>query len=136
MLYEGIEDRLRPWKVDVALLPINGRDQARRVAGNLNGAQAARLAHDINAKLVIPCHYDMFEFNTANARRIHSRSRSVGATIPSLAQWRRTHIGLEAVDGAVSFNEPLLSCFARVQVAVLHAQNTRKALAVNMLEHV
>ncbi len=78
MLYEGIEDRLRPWKVDVALLPINGRDQARRVAGNLNGAQAARLAHDINAKLVIPCHYDMFEFNTATPDEFIREAEALG----------------------------------------------------------
>ena len=78
MLYEGIEDRLRPWKVDVALLPINGRDQARRVAGNLNGAQAARLAHDIDAKLVIPCHYDMFEFNTATPDEFIREAEALG----------------------------------------------------------
>jgi L-ascorbate metabolism protein UlaG (beta-lactamase superfamily) len=35
------------------------------VAGNLAGSEAAELAHDIGAKLAIPCHYDMFEFNTA-----------------------------------------------------------------------
>lgn len=66
LLYEGMVERLRPWNVDVALLPINGRDPSRRVAGNLNGAQAAKLAKDIGARLVIPCHYDMFTFNTAS----------------------------------------------------------------------
>ncbi len=66
LLYEGMVDRLKPWCVDVALLPINGRDPVRRVAGNLNGRQAARLAKDIGAKLVVPCHYDMFAFNTAS----------------------------------------------------------------------
>ena len=66
LLYEGMVDRLKPWSVDVALLPINGRDPARRVAGNLNARQAARLAKDIGARLVVPCHYDMFTFNTAS----------------------------------------------------------------------
>ena len=65
VLYEGMVDRLRPFDVDLALLPINGRAPQRRVAGNLNGREAAQLAHDIGARLVIPCHYDMFEFNTA-----------------------------------------------------------------------
>ena len=51
--------------IDIALLPINGDRPERRVAGNLNGKDTAQLAKDINAKLVIPCHYDMFEFNTA-----------------------------------------------------------------------
>ena len=64
--YDGLAEKLRPFGVDVALLPINGRAPERRVAGNLWGREAAKLAHDIGAKLVIPCHYDMFEFNTAS----------------------------------------------------------------------
>lgn len=63
--YEGMIQALRPHKVNVALLPINGRKPERRVDGNLWGREAAWLAHEIGAKLVIPCHYDMFEFNTA-----------------------------------------------------------------------
>jgi L-ascorbate metabolism protein UlaG (beta-lactamase superfamily) len=52
--------------VDVALLPINGDRPERRVAGNLNGREAATLAKEIGAGVVIPCHYEMFEFNTAS----------------------------------------------------------------------
>lgn len=63
--YDGMAEKLRPFAVDLALLPINGRSRERRVAGNLSGPEAAKLAHDIDAKLVIPCHFDMFEFNTA-----------------------------------------------------------------------
>ena len=63
--YDGMAEKLRAFAVDVALLPINGRAPERRVPGNLSGAEAAQLAHDIGAKLVIPCHYEMFEFNTA-----------------------------------------------------------------------
>ncbi len=66
LLYDGMIERLSPWQVDVAILPINGRDPARRVAGNLNGAESAQLAKDIGARVVIPCHYDMFTFNTAS----------------------------------------------------------------------
>jgi L-ascorbate metabolism protein UlaG (beta-lactamase superfamily) len=66
VLYEGLVDNLRRFSIDIALLPINGRAPERRVAGNLTGAEAARLAKGIGAKLVIPCHYDMFEFNTAS----------------------------------------------------------------------
>ncbi len=66
MGYDGLVERLRPWHVDVALLPINGSAPERRVAGNLNGVEAASLAHDIGAQMVIPCHYEMFEFNTAS----------------------------------------------------------------------
>jgi len=63
--YEGQVERLRAFEVDLALLPINGRAPERRVPGNFTGPQAAGLAHSMGARLVIPCHYDMFEFNTA-----------------------------------------------------------------------
>ena len=66
LLYDGIVDILRPFNVDVAFLPINGNKPERRVAGNLNPDEAARLGRDIKAKLTIPHHYDLFEFNTAD----------------------------------------------------------------------
>ena len=46
--------------VDVAFLPINGK------LGNLDGPDAARLAQLVEADLAVPCHYDMFAFNTAS----------------------------------------------------------------------
>ena len=64
--YEGMAEKLQPFNIDVALLPINGRAPERGIPGNLFGREAARLAKDIGAKLVIPCHYEMFEFNTAS----------------------------------------------------------------------
>jgi L-ascorbate metabolism protein UlaG (beta-lactamase superfamily) len=65
VLYDGLIKRLRPFAVDVALLPINGRAPERRVAGNLTGAEAAQLAGQMGARLAVPCHYDLFAFNTA-----------------------------------------------------------------------
>jgi L-ascorbate metabolism protein UlaG (beta-lactamase superfamily) len=59
-------ERLRSFAVHLALLPINGRAPERRVPGNLSGPEAAQLAKDIGARMVIPCHFDMFEFNTAS----------------------------------------------------------------------
>ncbi len=63
--YEGMEDWLGRQPIDVALLPINGNLPERHVAGNLDGREAATLARDIGAGVVIPCHFEMFEFNTA-----------------------------------------------------------------------
>src|SRR6266487_5826261 len=57
---------LKSFAVDVAILPINGNDPARKVDGNLTGEEAARLGKAIHAKWAIPCHYDMFTFNTAD----------------------------------------------------------------------
>jgi L-ascorbate metabolism protein UlaG (beta-lactamase superfamily) len=63
--YAGQAELLQQFQIDVALLPINGRSPERRVEGNLWGHEAAELAHDADIQLVIPCHYDMFEFNTS-----------------------------------------------------------------------
>jgi L-ascorbate metabolism protein UlaG (beta-lactamase superfamily) len=62
--YEGQAELLAPFRIDIAMLPINGRRPERRVSGNLWGREAAELAHEIGAKLVVPCHFEMFEFNT------------------------------------------------------------------------
>ena len=64
--YSGMVERLTSFNLDVAILPINGSRPERRVAGNLNGIEAATLACAINAKLAVPCHYEMFTFNTAS----------------------------------------------------------------------
>ena len=64
--FPGMAERLRPAAVDLALLPINGRAPERRVSGNLDGEEAAELAAAIGARCVVPCHYEMFAFNTAS----------------------------------------------------------------------
>ncbi len=76
--YEGMTEKLRPFAVDVALFPINGRAPERRVPGNLSGEEAAQLARDIGAKLVIPCHFEMFEFNTASPDAFAEECRRLG----------------------------------------------------------
>jgi len=64
--YDELVEKLKDWNIDLALLPINGRDPARGVAGNLSAEEAAQLGKQIHASLVIPCHYEMFEFNTVS----------------------------------------------------------------------
>lgn len=76
--YDGMAEVLRPHGVDVALLPINGRAPERRVAGNLDAREAAALGRDIGARVVIPCHYDMFTFNTADPATFVAACTAVG----------------------------------------------------------
>jgi L-ascorbate metabolism protein UlaG (beta-lactamase superfamily) len=76
--FEGLDELLRPFHIDVALLPINGNDPKRKVAGNLNAEEAARLGQSIGAGLVIPCHYDMFEFNTADPKDFEQYAKKIG----------------------------------------------------------
>jgi L-ascorbate metabolism protein UlaG (beta-lactamase superfamily) len=72
VVYPGIAERLRTGETTLALLPING------ALGNMSGPEAARLAHAIGAELVVPCHYDMFEFNTASPAAFVAECRRLG----------------------------------------------------------
>jgi L-ascorbate metabolism protein UlaG (beta-lactamase superfamily) len=80
LFFDGLAARLRPYTVDIALLPINGK------VGNMSGAEAARVAHAAGIRIVVPCHYDMFEFNTADpatefipeCERLRQRYRVLG----------------------------------------------------------
>jgi L-ascorbate metabolism protein UlaG (beta-lactamase superfamily) len=87
--YDGMEKILQQWKIDVALLPINGRRLERRVAGNLWGREAANLAKAIGAKMVIPCHYDMFEFNTETPEEFETTCQSIGQAHQTLQAGQR-----------------------------------------------
>lgn len=75
--YAGLEEVLRPFQIDLALLPVNGNDPARGVAGNLNVKEAADLAKAAGIQHVIPCHYDMFTFNTANPADFAANAKAV-----------------------------------------------------------
>ena len=89
VLFDGMADLLRPFQVDLALLPINGRGPERRVAGNLWGREAAQLAQDIGARWVVPCHYDMFEFNTATPDEFIAACRDRNQPFQVLGQGQR-----------------------------------------------
>jgi L-ascorbate metabolism protein UlaG (beta-lactamase superfamily) len=66
--FESLVPQLKPHAIDIALLPVNGRAPERKVSGNFTCQEACQLALDVNAKLLIPCHYDLFEFNTVDIR--------------------------------------------------------------------
>lgn len=78
--YNGLVERLKKWKVDVAFLPINGRDPARGVAGNFTAEEAAQLGRNVDAGMVIPGHYEMFEFNTVSPEGFARAAERVGQT--------------------------------------------------------
>ncbi|OPZ13571.1 MAG: metal-dependent hydrolase [candidate division BRC1 bacterium ADurb.BinA364] len=68
-IYEGMQDKLRQWTLDAALLPINGRDAERfkrNCIGNMTYQEAVDLAGAIRPRLTIPTHFDMFANNSEN----------------------------------------------------------------------
>jgi len=75
--FDGMEELLKPFHVDVAILPINGNDPSRGVAGNLDTREAAELGKAIGAGTVIPCHYDMFTFNTADPKDFEEEAKKI-----------------------------------------------------------
>ena len=86
LLYDGMAERLRPfprwmWRCCRSMV----QAPERRVAGNLNGAESAHLAKAIGARTVIPCHYEMFEFNTADPRDVRRRVQEHRAALSRIA---------------------------------------------------
>ncbi len=78
LLFDAMTDLLLPFAVDVAILPVNGNKPERRVAGNLDGREAAQLGKAIRAGVVIPCHYDLFFFNTADINEFITAASAIG----------------------------------------------------------
>ena len=66
VIYDGLVERLREQEIDVAFLPINGRNYFREqkdIVGNMDEREAADLAAAAGVKLLVPIHYDMFAAN-------------------------------------------------------------------------
>ena len=90
--YDGMEERLtETGPIDLAILPINGCKPERRVAGNLSGEEAAALARNVGMGTVIPCHYEMFEFNTADPAEFVQACQSVNQDHRALRCGERGH---------------------------------------------
>jgi L-ascorbate metabolism protein UlaG (beta-lactamase superfamily) len=82
--FDGLDELLKPYHVDIAFLPINGNKPERRVAGNLNAEEAALLGKAIGARLVIPHHYHLFEFNSEDPVRFEEQCREHGVKFKAL----------------------------------------------------
>jgi L-ascorbate metabolism protein UlaG (beta-lactamase superfamily) len=86
LLHDGLIPALAPFHVDIALVPINGNRPERRVAGNLDGREAAGLAHAIGARLAVPHHFDLFAFNTAPPDEFETECLRLGQPFRTLGQ--------------------------------------------------
>ena len=65
--YNGLVERLHGAPIDVALLPVNGRDANRTskgILGNFTFDEAVTLCRDAEIPWLIPHHVGMFAFNT------------------------------------------------------------------------
>ncbi len=81
LVYDGQVERLRRFDLDIAFLPINGTSDrllALQVPPNMNATEAVALAQAAGPRLVIPGHYDMFTFNTADVGEFTRRADAAG----------------------------------------------------------
>jgi L-ascorbate metabolism protein UlaG (beta-lactamase superfamily) len=79
--YAGLTDELGGDPFDVLFLPVNGRDPARGVPGNMTAAEAVDLAARIRPRFVVPHHYDMFTFNTVSIEVFRGEARRLPAGV-------------------------------------------------------
>ena len=75
LIYTGLVDTLAQEKFDVLFLPINGRDPARGVPGNMSAVEAVDVASVVKPRFVVPHHYDMFTFNTVPVADFEAEAR-------------------------------------------------------------
>ena len=76
LYYGGMEKLISDFAPDLALLPINGNLPERKVAGNLNAIEAVDLGLACKIPYIIPCHYDLFAFNTADVSEFISIAKA------------------------------------------------------------
>lgn len=65
-MYDGLIENVRPYSVDIAFLPINGKDYFRTrddIIGNFNCEEAVLLAKKIGADMLVPMHHDLYAIN-------------------------------------------------------------------------
>ena len=66
-VYDGLSKRIKG--VNIAMLPINGRDYyrySRDIIGNMNTDEAIELSRECGVDLLIPTHFDLYDINQAS----------------------------------------------------------------------
>ena len=74
--YEGLAKRLANERIDIALLPVNGRGKG--VAGNLTFNEAVALCREARIPEMIPHHFGMFAFNTIDPGALAAEAAKIG----------------------------------------------------------
>lgn len=77
LAYEGLDEAIGPGPMDLMFLPINGKDPARGVPGNMSAEEAVALANRVGPRWVVPHHYDMFTFNTVPVARFEEAAEGL-----------------------------------------------------------
>ena len=87
-MYDGLIETLKPYGIDMAFLPINGRDYFRNqndIIGNFNCEEAVLLAKAMGADMLVPMHHDLYEVNRV-------RTAHFVDAVETLDPYRKYHI--------------------------------------------
>jgi L-ascorbate metabolism protein UlaG (beta-lactamase superfamily) len=76
--YDGLPDALRAARIDIALLPVNGRG-IPGTPGNFTFAEAQDLCRRAGIRTLVPHHFGMFSFNTLSDAELDSAIATCGA---------------------------------------------------------
>jgi L-ascorbate metabolism protein UlaG (beta-lactamase superfamily) len=77
--YASLSERVSTHRVDLALLPINGRGKG--VPGNFTFAEAVQLCREAAIPYLIPHHFGMFAFNTVDQEMIKASAAKIALPV-------------------------------------------------------
>lgn len=82
--YPELVHNLEKYNIDIAFLPINGRDafrQSRGVPGNFTVEEAVDICRQSHIPTLLPHHFGMFDFNTVDPAEIREKISSIGTGV-------------------------------------------------------
>jgi L-ascorbate metabolism protein UlaG (beta-lactamase superfamily) len=85
VVYDGLIETLSAWDIDIAFVPINGRDYFRTergIVGNADLRETAELTETLDIGLIVPTHYDLIEGNTVDPGHFVSHLYSLNPMRP------------------------------------------------------
>lgn len=81
--YAGLQERLG--KLDVALMPVNGRSHYKRytldIIGNFTAEEAMGIALKAETKLFVPLHFDLYDVNSVTPESILEAQKKVAPSL-------------------------------------------------------
>ncbi len=84
LVYDGLCACLG--QIDVMMLPVNGRSYFKRyrddIIGNMTAYEAADLSMAVNAKLLIPLHFDLYDVNCVATSSVVDAIETTAPTLP------------------------------------------------------
>ena len=102
--FPGLSDALTPHRIDLALLPVNGRDARRLqqgIPGNFNLSEAVTLCREQSIPAMIAHHFGMFDFNTVDRNQLEMEAAELtGATRVKVAALHTRYVLGDVAHGA------------------------------------